>query len=159
MSAGAPLAGFFQTLEQAAPVAALRESTFAFPLVNALHIIGIALLFGAIVSLDLRLLGWRRDAGPAEAFTRLLRPVAIGGLLIAVPTGLLMFATDARAYAASSLFQAKMVLVFVGIANALWLRAAERSGSGPQRRAALAGGASIVLWLGALVLGRMVGYF
>jgi hypothetical protein len=149
----------FDALEQASPIVALRESTLAFPLVNAAHIIGIALLFGSIVALDLRLLGWRRDAGSAEAFTRLLVPVAIGGLLIAIPAGLLMFATDARAYAASPLFQAKMVLVILGAANALWLRAVERRGSVPPSRAAFAAAASILLWLGAIVLGRMVGYF
>ena len=159
MSIGSTLDGMFAALEQAAPIAALRESTYAFPLVNALHIIGIALLFGSIVALDLRLLGWRRDAGPAEAFTRLLVPVAIGGLLLAIPAGLLMFATDARAYAASPLFQAKMVIVAIAIANALLLRAAPRRGPMPQLRESFAAAASILLWVGAIVLGRMVGYF
>ena len=155
MSIGSTL----EALEQAAPIAALRESTLAFPLVNALHIIGIALLFGAIIALDLRLLGWRRGAGPAEAFATLLVPVAVGGLLIAVPAGLLMFATDARAYAASPLFQAKMVIVALAIANALWLRAMVRRGPASQLREAVAAAASILLWLGAIVLGRLVGYF
>lgn len=159
MSTGSTLDGIFAALEQAAPIAALSESTYAFPLVNALHIIGIALLFGSIAALDLRLLGWRRDAGPAEAFTSLLVPVAVGGLLLAIPAGLLMFATDARAYAASPLFQAKMVIVALAIANALWLRAAERGGPMRPSRTAFAAAASIPLWLGAIVLGRMVGYF
>ena len=159
MSFGSTLDGIFLALEQAAPIAALRESTFAFPLVNALHIIGIALLFGAIVSLDLRLIGCRREAGPADALAKLLQPVAIGGLLLAIPAGLLMFATDARAYAASSLFQAKIVLIALAIGNALWLRASVRRGRVPQRQTAFAGVASILLWLGAIVLGRLVGYF
>ncbi len=159
MSIGSTVYGLLEAIELAAPVAALRESTFVYPLVNAFHIVGIALLFGSIVALDLRLMGWRRDAGPAEGFTRLLVPVAIGGLLLAIPAGLLMFATDARAYAASPLFQAKMVLVALAVGNALWLRAAERRGSMSRFRAALAGAASILLWLGAIVLGRMVGYF
>ena len=159
MSFGSTLDGIFLALEQAAPIAALRESTFAFPLVNALHIIGIALLFGAIVALDLRLLGWRREAGPADAFSRLLVPVAVGGLLIAIPAGLLMFATDARAYAASPLFQAKLLLVALAIGNSLWLRLAERRGSISPSRGAFAAAASILLWLGAIVLGRLVGYF
>ena len=148
-----------EALEQAAPIAALRESTLAFPLVNALHIIGIALLFGSIVALDLRLLGWRRDAGPAEGFSRLLVPVAIAGLLIAIPTGLLMFATDARAYAASPLFQAKVGIVALAIGNALWLRAKVRRGPTPRLRESVAAASSILLWLGAIVLGRLVGYF
>lgn len=148
-----------EALEQAAPIVALRESTLAFPLVNALHIIGIGLLFGSIVALDLRLLGWRRSAGSPEALTRQLVPVAIGGLLIAIPAGLLMFATDARAYAASPLFQAKMVLVVLAVGNALWLRLAMRRGADSRLRTVFAAAASILLWLGAIVLGRLVGYF
>ena len=111
MSLGATLDRALEAIEQLGPITALRESVLAYPLVNALHIVGIALLFGAIVALDLRLIGWKPEAGPSEAIARLLLPVAIGGLLLAIPAGLLLFATDARAYAASPLFQAKMLLV------------------------------------------------
>lgn len=159
MSIGTRLDRALQAVEQAEPVAALRDSYFAYPLVNALHIIGIALLFGAIVALDLRLIGWRRAAGATDALARLLLPVAIGGLLLAIPTGLLLFATDARAYAASPLFQAKVVLIALAIGNALWLRWSTRRRRTPQLRVAIAGAASILLWLSAIVMGRMVGYF
>lgn len=159
MSPAASIDRGLAALEQAAPIAALRESTLAYPLVNTLHILGVALLFGAIVALDLRLMGWRRSAGPVDGFAMLLLPVATGGLLLAIPAGLLMFATDARGYAASSLFQAKMVLILVAIANALWLRSIDWRNGPPRPRVALAGGTSMALWLGVIVLGRMVGYF
>ena len=159
MSIGSSLQRLFETLEQAAPIVALRESVLVYPLVDAFHIIGIALLFGAIAALDLRLIGVRRNAGTAAGFTQLLVPVAIAGLLLAIPTGLLLFATDARAYAASPLFQAKIVLIALAIGNALWLRAIERRGPASQGRAAVAAAASILLWLGVIVLGRLVGYF
>jgi len=146
-------------LEQVAPVVALRESYLAYPLVNVLHIVGVALLFGAIVALDLRLIGWRRDAAPVDSTVRLLLPVAIAGLMLAIPMGLLLFATDARAYAASPLFQAKILLIALAIGNAILLRASDWQAPRPGRRAALAGAASISLWLGAIVLGRLVGYF
>lgn len=148
-----------EAIETAGPIVALRESWLAYPIVNALHIIGIALLFGSIVALDLRLIGWRRSAGPAEAIARLLQPVAVAGLVIAIPAGLLLFATDARAYAGSPLFQAKVVVIALALGNGMWLRAAERRGPAPQSRAALAGAASILLWVTAILLGRMVGYF
>ena len=159
MSIGSTLESVLAAIEGAAPIIALRNSYLAYLLVNALHIIGIALLFGAIVALDLRLIGWRRTAGPAHNIAGLLVPVAIGGLLLAIPAGLLLFATDARAYAASPLFQANIVLISLAIANALWLRASERRGTVPPRRLALAAAASMLLWLGAIVLGRLVGYF
>ena len=159
MSIASTLAGVLGAIEQAGPVLALRNSTLAYPLVNAVHIIGVALLFGSIVALDLRLVGWRRAVGPTGAFARLLLPVAITGLAVAVPAGLLLFATDARAYAASPLFQAKVVVIAIAIANALWLRTTDWQGPRSGRRAALAGAASIVLWLAAIVLGRLIGYF
>ena len=159
MSFGTTLDRALEAIEQAGPIAALRGSYLAYPLVNALHILGIGLLFGAIVALDLRLIGWRRAAGSPDAVASLLLPVAITGLLVAIPAGLLLFATDARAYAASPLFQAKMLVVALAIANALWLRASERRRPSTDQRAAIAAAASILLWLGAIVLGRLVGYF
>jgi hypothetical protein len=155
----ATLDGLLGALEEAGPIVALRESTYVYPLVNVLHLVGIALLFGAIVALDLRLLGWRRVAGPSDAVARLLVPVAIAGLALAILAGLLLFATDARAYAASPLFQAKMLLVALAIGNALWLRTIDWRGEQPRPRVAVAAAASILLWLGAIVLGRMIGYF
>ena len=93
-----------------------------------------------------------------DGLSRILLPVAIAGLLIAVPAGLLLFATDARAYAAAPLFQAKMILIALAIANALALRRFDWSGSEPTRRVAFAGAASILLWLGAITCGRLLGY-
>ena len=154
------LADVLGALENLPLIVALRESTLAYPLVNTLHIIGVALLFGAIVPLDLRLAGWRREAAAVDGLSRLLLPVAICGLLLAACAGLLLFATDARAYAASPLFQAKMMLVVLALLNALALRSIDwRRASPPGRRVALAGAASVALWLAVIILGRLIGYF
>ena len=154
------LADGLGALENLPAIVALRESTLAYPLVNALHIVGVALLFGAIVPLDLRLTGWRREAGQVDGLARLLLPVAVFGFLLAACAGLLLFATDARAYAASPLFQAKLVLITLALVNALALRAIDWRLPGPSDwRIAVAGAASIVLWLAVIILGRLVGYF
>ena len=145
-------------VENLPAIAALRESYLVYPLVNALHIVGIALLFGAIVPLDLRLAGWRREASAVDGLSRLLLPVAIFGFLLAAFAGLLLFATDARAYAASPLFQAKLLVIVLALANALALRRVDWRNAGSSRRVALAGAASVILWLGAILLGRLIGY-
>lgn len=157
MSIGATFWNLLEALEESGPIAALRESYLAYPLVNSLHVIGIALLFGSIVAMDLRLIGWRREAGEPGEIARLLLPVAIAGLALAVPAGLLLFATDARAYAASPLFQTKMLLIALAIANALWVRSINWGAH--RRRAAFGAAASILLWLGVILCGRLVGYF
>ncbi|MCA1661622.1 MAG: hypothetical protein LC648_05475 [Novosphingobium sp.] len=154
------IAAAFAALEQLPAIDALRNSTYVYPLVNALHVVGIALLFGGIVPLDLRLAGWRRDVGPVDPLAGLLLPVAIFGFVLAASSGLLLFATDARTYAASWLFRAKLVLIAAALLNALALRRIDwRSEAANSRRLAWASVASLVLWLGAIVLGRMIGYF
>lgn len=145
-------------VENLPAIAALRESYLVYPLVNALHIVGVALLFGAIVPLDLRLAGWRRQAVAIDGLSRLLLPVAVFGFVTAALAGLLLFATDARAYAASPLFQAKLLLIALALANAVALRRVDWRNAASSRRVALAGAASIVLWLGAILLGRLIGY-
>lgn len=152
------LAEALGNLENLRIVAALRESWLAYPLVNALHIVGIALLFGAIVPLDLRLAGWRASAGSVDSLSRLLLPVAMFGFVLAVFAGLLLFATDARAYARSPMFQAKIVLIIVALLNTLWLRSIDWRHTATTQ-AWVAGIASVLLWLGVILLGRLVGYF
>ena len=88
------LAELLTALQNLEPVAALRASRWDYPLVNAGHIAGIALLVGAIVPLALRLLGaWR--SVPLDLLARVLQPVALAGLALAVLCGFLMFAVSA----------------------------------------------------------------
>ena len=151
--------GWLASLEAAPAIEALRLSVWAYPAVNTLHVVGIALLFGAIVPLDLRLLGWRRGDVATAALAAVLLPVSIAGFLLAAASGLLLFATDARNYAVSPLFQAKLVVIAAAMLNAGLLRRVDwRSASPTSRRLALAGLASLLLWLGAITLGRWIAY-
>jgi hypothetical protein len=145
---------------EASPLAAgLRGSVWAYPLVNAAHIVGVALLFGSIVSLDLRLMGLF-TAVEAAALSRLLIPVAATGLTLAIAAGSLLFITDASDYLASNFFRAKILVLLLALANVfLAFRLSRRT----DRRAAtylrVAAAMSIGLWLTVIVLGRLVGYF
>lgn len=150
------MSGLFAGLEQWPLAAALRGSVWLYPLVNAAHIAGIALLFGAIVPLDLRLAGlW--PAVPLSHLRRVLLPVAVCGLLLAVAAGALLFIVKAGDYAASPWFQAKIAVVALALVNAAVLEFGARKANALRSR--LAGVASLGLWLAAIVLGRLVGYF
>ena len=153
-------------IENLAFVSALRGSTFMYPLVNAGHILGISMLVGGIVPLDLRLLGlWRNY--PVMVFVDVLRVTSAVGLGLAAVCGALLFATAAVDYAGSPLFQAKMVLVLLGVLNALILgRVLKRrhiqnlpmkARMPPSLRAGA--GLSLVVWVSVLILGRLLGYF
>ena len=143
-------------IEASGAAALLRKSRWTYPAVNALHLLGIALLVGAAAPMDLRLIGlWRRDI-QAETALRLLRPVAATGAALAVATGLLLFIVQPRDYVALPLFWAKMAFVAFGLAHALAWGAALRAA--PRARQRLAGALSLAVWISALVCGRMLGY-
>jgi len=144
----------------------LRNSMWAYPLVNAAHILGVALLVGATVPLDLRLLGaWR--SVPLAPLWRVLTRTAGAGIILAMVFGTLLFITRATEYIASSFFIAKMIVVGSGTANVLALRRVPQSqlsgtastNGKPPARLRLVGGVSLAAWLTALTLGRLVGYF
>jgi len=147
-----------------APVAALRSSRWTYASVNAAHIVGLAILFGSVLPLDLRLMGcWR--AIPIATVARVLVPVSGAGLLLAVAAGLALFSIRAVEYAGTALFLVKMALVACGVANALLLRRAadwEAQQSAvdamPPRRLQIAGALSILLWLSVMICGRMIAF-
>lgn len=153
-------------LEATVLARSLRDSVWAYPLVNTGHILGVALLVGSIIPLDLRLLAaW--GAWPLAPLWHVLTRTAAAGLVLAIVFGALLFATRATEYAASPFFLAKMVIVLAAAANALVLRIALPPGTSLEgkTRGALpwrvrgAAGFSLVAWLAALTLGRLVGYF
>lgn len=155
------MADLLGAMEASQLATALRGSMWVYPLVNAGHVIGIALLFGAIVPLDLRLIGFWRDA-PLAQFLRVLVPIAAAGLSLAAVFGLLLFAANAKDYAASGFFLAKMGMLVLGVANALVFHTLYRRHSPddrdvPWQRAI--GATSLAVWFSVIVLGRLIGYF
>ena len=135
-------------LEATALAQFLKASRWVYPAVNAGHILGIALLVGAIVPMDLRLLRGRRDA-------IWLRPFAIAGLVLAVVCGGLLFITQATDYIESAWFRAKMAVLAIALANVV---AHPRLVALGPARGRVAAGVSVIAWPVVLILGRMIGY-
>lgn len=151
-------------LEATALASGLRDSVWIYPLINAGHVLGVALLVGSILPLDLRLLGLWRSV-PLTPWWRVATQTAVCGLLLAFFSGSLLFMARATEYVASPLFQAKIALIAVAALNALLLRRRAshihellESGA-PSWQLRLAAGLSLVGWIGVLFLGRLVGYF
>jgi hypothetical protein len=152
-----------EALQATALSRTLAASVWLYPLVNTAHIVGIALLFGAIVPLDLRLVGyWPREA--VDPLRNVLVPVAVAGLMLAVASGALLFATRPKDYLAEPLFALKLGLLVAAVLNAWWLRrsaAWRRHGASttpPPAAWRAAGAFSIVLWLAVITTGRLIGY-
>ncbi len=148
----------------ALPVAtALKASIYVYPFVNAVHIMGLATLFGAIVALDLRLLGVASGV-PLRPLALHLPRVAACGLAVAVLTGLLLFTVKPFEYADNRAFQVKAALVVAGALHAAVVHAsaawralvAEGASSGRGLRGAAA--LSLAIWTSAIVAGRLIAF-
>lgn len=147
------------TLEATSLAQSLRMARWAYAGVNAAHILGIALLIGAIVPLNLRFFGlW--PGVPTLELTRVLVPVAACGLMLAVATGALLFSTRATEYAPLGIFQLKMALVALGTAAALSLHVTHAADLSEASRGRLLahGAVSTVCWIAALVCGRAIAF-
>lgn len=141
----------------------LRSSVYVYPVVNALHILGLALLVGTIAALDARVLGFARTVSLKDA-ARLLLPVTIGGLVLAVVAGAALFVVKPQEYAANPVFLVKLGLIVLAVANAIWLRLrtdwAVALGGGPVAAGVkLSAALSLLLWVSVLTAGRMIAFF
>ena len=140
------------SIEQLALIKALKTSFFAYPIVNALHILAIGALVSSVLLMDLRVIGVIRSVDE-KPFVRLLRRVALGAFGVAVVTGALMFAVRATEYAAMPVFWLKMGLIGLAGVNFAAFSLLRRQGA----RRVLAG-VSIVLWPTVLLAGRFLGF-
>jgi hypothetical protein len=137
-------------LEASSVAQFLKASRWVYPLVNAGHILGIALLVGAVVPMDVAVI-----RGRTVAAVSLLRPWSVAGFVLAVLCGALLFATQATEYVQSPWFLAKMGVLALAALNAAVHFRLDRFSPRQRRQAAVA---SLLLWPTALILGRMIAY-
>ena len=134
----------------------LRTHPFAYPALEALHIIGIALLLGNLVLLELRVWGWGK-ALPARDLARLALLLAVSGFGLAAATGLLMFASQAGELLANRAFTLKMILLSLAACNAAWFHGRD-SLMKLDGMAKLQTMLSTLIWIAAIFCGRWIAY-
>jgi len=136
--------------------AALKAHVWAYPALEVVHIVGIALLLGNLVALEMRVFG-RAAALPIDALARLSLGIALSGFALAAASGLLMFATQPSELLANRAFVIKMGLLTVAGCNAAWFhgRASLRKLDLTARVQMLL---STVIWLGVVFCGRWIAY-
>lgn len=153
-------------VEQSAVAELLRFWRWAYPFTSAAHILGIALLFGAILPLDLRLLGFWRSV-PIFLLARVLVPVAGTGLGLVVLTGPLLFSVDPFKYAGLAVFWLKLLLIALAVLNlsllhrsTAWRQVINPAGSVQPVPARLRvhAASSALVWLLVILCGRLIAY-
>jgi len=135
----------------------LRQSSTVYLFVNAAHILGIAGLLGAILPLDLRLLGFLRKY-PIEVVVPLLVRCAATGLGLALLTGAWLFSVKPEEYLANPAFRWKLVLLALALINVGFQHWATKAGLHVSRAVRLRAGFSLCLWVSVLVAGRWIGF-
>ena len=152
-------------LEQSGFAAAIRQSTWAYPLANVGHILALTLFAGAVATMDARLLGAFAAAPPADV-VRPARRVAMLGLLLMAVSGSVLFAAEASHVAMNPVFQIKAALIALGILNALLIGRAlgavldDTPAFQPlPARIRLAAALSLTIWISVAACGRLIAYF
>jgi hypothetical protein len=154
-------------LEGSALGHAMRESgVWTYGIVNLTHILGVSSLFGAVLVLDLRLLGFWRSITLASISGPTV-PVAGAGFGIAVTSGICLLSTNATEYVGNPFLYIKFPAIGLGILNVIVLncltawKARKTRNLSPreQRQLSVAGGLSLACWLTAITAGRLIGYW
>lgn len=135
---------------------ALRTHVWAYPALEVVHIVGIALLLGNLVLLELRVFG-RGAALPVKDLARLSLSVALCGFGLVAASGLLMFASQPAELLSNRVFTLKMLLLMLAGCNAAWFhgRGSLARLDGLARAQMLA---STMVWLAIVVCGRWIAY-
>jgi uncharacterized membrane protein len=139
----------------------INHSSWLFPAIEAVHIVALTLLFGAIVVLNLRLLGLAFRDQPVPELARELSPWTLCSLVIILITGALLFASEATKAYESGPFRIKMVFLLMAI---LFHFTIYRQVTNGDARSNLRGGkvaaaVSLTLWFGVGWAGRAIGFF
>jgi hypothetical protein len=142
------------------------SSLWIYPIVNLLHIFGIAALFGSVAIIDLRLLGLFRRV-PLAAVTDAAVPVTTAGFILAVLTGVPLLATKSTEYIGNPYLPIKFAAIGLGVLNVVllnlssaWKARGTRDLEPHERRnLAIFGGISLAAWMTAVSAGRLIAYW
>ena len=133
------------------------DSIWSFPTILTLHTIGLAVLVGAAIVIDLRVIGVGR-AVPLETIGRLYRFVW-AGFVVNLASGIVLFVVRAADHAVQPMFYLKLAFVAAGVGFSVAIeRRAFRAPLIPPS-ARLMAALSLVCWLGAITAGRLMAYF
>jgi hypothetical protein len=99
---------FCRWVQFSPPLVAMRSSWWLFPAIATIHLMGLAVIGGAVLMVDLRLLGFGLRQQPAAELERDAKRWLIGGLVVMVATGILLFMCFATKYYYLTFFWVKM---------------------------------------------------
>ena len=151
---------FFQWCESLWLGQLVVGSQWLFPAIEAVHLLGLAMLGGALLLVDLRLLGLGLTRTPVVALARDARPYLVGAIVLMIATGVPLFLSEAVKCYYNDSFWVKITTLPFAIAFTFTFRASATTDSvrNTARRQKLAGALSIALWFVVAAAGRWIGF-
>lgn len=155
----------FVALESSGLGAAIRQSTWAYMLANVVHILSLMSFAGAIAVMDLRMIGAFAATSPGYVLrmARWAAVVAFAGLMV---SGLILFTAEASHVILNRVFQIKLGLIALGLANIVafevWVtpKVQNLAPMKPLPKAARPIAiASLSIWFCVAACGRLIAYF
>ena len=153
---------FFEWCEATTIGQAIRESLWLFPVIESIHLLGLAMIGGAILVVDLRLLGLGLRHQPVAQLARSAHPWLVGSLAVMLTTGISLFLSESIRCYYSPPFWTKMELLLVAILFTFTVRRkvalADEKRVGPIWGRAVAF-VSLALWFGVGFSGRWIAFY
>ena len=152
---------FFTWCEKSAIGEAIRNSQWLFPVIESVHLLALILIAGAVLVVDMRLFGLGLRRQPVAQLARDAQPWLIGGLMVMLPTGILLFLSEAIKCYYSQAFAVKMTSLLLAIIFTFTVRRkfalADECRMSPlwSRLVAVV---SVALWSGVGIGGRWIGF-
>lgn len=154
----------FEWLEHSTLAVYIRQSPLLFPAIEIVHIIGFIFLVGSAFLFDLRLLGVARRLSVKDVANYVL-PWSRRSLIIVVPSGFLLFISQANALSTNGVFGLKLILILIAFSNAgifhrfTYRSVSKWSLSETPAAAKVAALISLVIWTSVITCGRLIAYF
>ena len=152
---------FFEWCENTAVGNAIRSSLWLFPVIESFHLLALALLGGAVLLVDLRLLGFLLRRQPVAQLARDAQPWLVGGLVAMVTSGVLLFTSESVKCYYSSAFRTKMMFLLPAIVFTLTVRRKVTMADETRVRplwSKLVAMVSVTLWSVVGASGRWIGF-
>jgi hypothetical protein len=156
---------FCQAAESTSLAKAIVQSSYLFPVLEAIHLTAMVILVGSISAFDLRLLGLAFQGRSVSRVAERLLPLTWVAFATMAVTGTLLFMSQGTRYCANSAFQFKLALILLAGGNmAVFQFTTYRSvakwdlADATPVWAKVAGSISVLLWAGVVVGGRWIGF-
>jgi hypothetical protein len=149
----------FEWFESTGPGLMVRESVWLFPVIEAVHLLGLCVLGGALLIVDLRLLGRGLTGTPVEVLARHVRPWLISAIAVMILTGVLLFLSESVKCYYNQSFWVKITTLPLALAFTFAVRQRVIGVDGISRATErLTGATSLLLWFVVAAAGRWIGF-